>query len=205
MASLVGRVCRVGGEWRKDGARGRRPTSGRVNASGAGLHAMGSLEHGHMVVPVGLEEELLDRRHHRREAELKAEETTGLRNAGRVALHKQGRRECRRRKCCSSNSNSQDVTADGQPFAVTETLWVTPPSGPRPPDRRRPGQGPHGERVTPTKHLLDGLACRGSPDARRAECCLEAPTAGNHLSNETDLLPDSAGPQSAATALRSLT
>ena len=86
MASLVERVCRVGGEWRKDGARQRRPTSGRVSASGASLHAIGALERGHMVVPVGPEEELLDRRRHRREARLKAEETTGLRNAGGVVV-----------------------------------------------------------------------------------------------------------------------
>jgi hypothetical protein len=46
---------------------------------------------------------------------------------------------------------AEDRTAEGQPFRATEALRVTPPSGPRLPDR---SQGSRGTRVTPRKRLF---------------------------------------------------
>jgi hypothetical protein len=49
----------------------------------------------------------------------------------------------------------EDETAEGQPLGVTEAIRVTPPSGPRLPDR---SQESHRGRVTPRKRLFeDGL------------------------------------------------
>jgi len=51
----------------------------------------------------------------------------------------------------------EDETAEGQPLGVTEAIRVTPPSGPRLPDR---SQASHERRVTLTKRLLDSRHAR---------------------------------------------